>query len=169
MYSFNLLLGTCLARTSPTSFFCSSHTLHLFVMPNCFPSQQRNPTPFLKLLLPCKPEILVGKNPSHHTALTFHGDGQLRPFHFWSSNGFFVTISRCPHQYCMQVMPDPVCQDYSGFLCCLQSTCKSSPLGTSCRFNGCLFHPSHQWKCQKFFPRRDPWCTFPFFLWTLLL
>lgn len=59
-----------------------------------------------------------------------------------------ITISYCPHQYCIQVMSDPVCQDYSGFPCCLQSSCKSSPLGTSCRFNGCLVQPSHQWKSQ---------------------
>lgn len=32
---------------------------------------------------------------------------------------FHISISHHPHQYCIQVMPDPVCWDYSGFLCCL--------------------------------------------------
>lgn len=45
---------------------------------------------------------------------------------------FHISISHRSHQYCIQVMPDPVCWDYSGFLCCLQSTCKSSPLGNNC-------------------------------------
>lgn len=78
---------------------------------------------------------------------------------------YHITISYCPHQYCIQVMSDPVCQDYSGFLRCLQITCKSSPLGTSCRFNGCCVHASHQLKCQideRLFPRKEPLCTFPF-------